>query len=72
MDDPLAPPPEHREPAVLRWLRAVVEGVQDTAKTALEAGREEAARAYDEAWQRYDAKTRYRRSQPSGERRRRR
>ena len=46
------------------WGRAIVLGVRDTAEDMLEEGRSGAREAFDEGWEKFDAKTRYRRAQP--------
>jgi hypothetical protein len=53
--------PRSTENPVLDWVRALAFGLRDTAKDMLDAGREEAHGAYQEYWQRYDAKTKQRR-----------
>ncbi len=50
-----------RENAIVTWARAIVLGIQDTAKDVLAEGRKGANDAYDEYWQRFDRKTRRRR-----------
>lgn len=45
----------------LDWVTAFFAGLRDTASDMLQRGREGAAEAYDEAWDRYDAKTKHRR-----------
>ncbi len=50
-----------RENAIVTWARAIVLGIQDTAKDVLAEGRKGASDAYDEYWQRFDRKTRRRR-----------
>jgi len=45
----------------LDWLRAIALGIRETARDMLEAGRSEARKAYNEYWQRYDEKTKFRR-----------
>lgn len=42
------------------WGRAIVLGIRDTAEEMLEEGRKGAREAFDEGWERFDAKTRYR------------
>jgi hypothetical protein len=49
-----------------RWspvdmVEAVVLGIGDTLRDMLDAGREEAQRAHNEAWHRYDELTKHRR-----------
>jgi len=41
--------------------KAIVYGIGHTAREMLDEGRRGAAKAYDERWQRFDAKTRRRR-----------
>ncbi|MBI5947825.1 MAG: hypothetical protein HY875_06790 [Chloroflexi bacterium] len=43
------------------WLTAVLFGIRDTAKAMLQAGRDGAHEAYDEGWERFEAKTKHRR-----------
>ncbi len=43
------------------WVTAVLLGIRDTAKGMLEAGRKGAHEAYDEGWERFEAKTKRRR-----------
>lgn len=43
------------------WLRAIALGVRDTAQEMLEEGRKGAKAAEQDAWRRFDAKTKYRR-----------
>ncbi len=43
------------------WARAVVFGLRDTLRDALDEGRKGAKDAQDKAWRRYDDKTKYRR-----------
>lgn len=50
-----------RENAVVTWARAIVLGIQDTAKDVLAEGRKGANDAYDEYWRRFDRKTKRRR-----------
>lgn len=47
------------------WLTAVFLGIRDTAKAMLEAGRKGAHDAYDEGWERFEAKTKHRRRNDS-------
>jgi len=44
------------------WAKAVVFGIADTAREMLNEGRRGAREAYDERWDRFDAKTRNRRA----------
>lgn len=46
---------------MVTWARAIVLGIQDTAKDVLAEGRKGANDAYDEYWRRFDRKTRRRR-----------
>lgn len=46
---------------VVAWARAVVLGIKDTARDMVDEGRRGADEAYDEGWQRFDAKTKNRR-----------
>jgi hypothetical protein len=48
----------------ISWGRAIVLGVRDTAEDMLDEGRAGAREAFDEGWEKFDAKTRYRRAQP--------
>lgn len=41
---------------VIDWVRAVALGIRDTAHDMLDEGRKGAREAYDEYWNRYDAK----------------
>lgn len=43
------------------WLRAIALGVRDTARDMLDEGRKGAKAAENEAWRRFDDKTKYRR-----------
>lgn len=52
---------EPRENPILGWARAIVQGIGDTAKDMLEAGREGAREAMDEGWDRFDQRTKHRR-----------
>ncbi len=52
------PPPEF---PLVAWAKAIVFGIGDTARDMLDEGRRGAREAYDERWQRFDAKTRRRR-----------
>jgi sugar (pentulose or hexulose) kinase len=45
----------------LAYVQAIGLGLKDTAGDMLRAGREGAAEAYDEMWDRYEAKTKRRR-----------
>jgi hypothetical protein len=42
-------------------VQAIGLGLKDTATDMVRAGREGAAHAYDEMWERYEAKTKHRR-----------
>lgn len=53
--------PESLFEAISGWARAVRDGLSETAREALEAGRRGAHEAYDEYWRRFDRKTRMRR-----------
>ncbi|MBI2767488.1 MAG: hypothetical protein HYX53_16455 [Chloroflexi bacterium] len=53
--------PIRRENALFAWARAIVLGVQDTAKDVVDEGRRGAHEAYDAYWRRYEAKTKHRR-----------
>jgi hypothetical protein len=55
---PAGPPPEF---PLVAWAKAIVFGIGDTARDMLDEGRRGAREAYDERWQRFDAKTRHRR-----------
>ncbi len=55
-------PPRPEEGGVLGWVRAIALGIGDTAKDVLDAGRQGAREAHDEAWQRFEAKTKHRRA----------
>ncbi len=64
---PNPPPKRDRRPGdnpVFDWFFAIVDGIADTVKEMRDRGRDEANRAYDEGWQRFDDKTRYRRKRP--------
>lgn len=47
--------------APLEWARALALGVRDTLQEMLDEGRRGAREAYDESWERFDAKVRKRR-----------
>jgi hypothetical protein len=49
----------HENP-IVGWARAIVLGVRDTAEDMLEEGRRGANDAYQDGWQRFDKKTKYR------------
>ena len=51
-----------RDNFVAGWARAVVLGIRDTADDMLDEGRKSARAAYDEGWERFDTRTRYRRA----------
>ena len=53
--------PSRRVEPETDWLTAVLLGIRDTAKAMLEAGRTGAHDAYDEGWERFEAKTKHRR-----------
>lgn len=57
------PPEAEAEPefAPLAWARAVALGVRDTLQDMLDEGRRGAREAYEERWERFDAKARKRR-----------
>ena len=73
------PPAAPREPiddgdeerGIVGWARAIAFGIRDTAHDMLDEGRRGAAVAYDEGWQRFDKKTRGRRTQGAVKRRKR-
>ncbi|MGH2632264.1 MAG: hypothetical protein ACRDG3_02535 [Tepidiformaceae bacterium] len=44
------------------WGRAIVLGVRDTAEEMLDEGRKGAREAFDEGWDKFDARTRYRKA----------
>ncbi len=54
----LSPPEEN---PVVAWAKAIAFGVRDTAQDVLAEGRKGAKQAYNEGWERFDEKTRYRR-----------
>ena len=41
---------------VTDWARAIVLGIRDTARDAMDAARREAHEAYNEGWRRYEEK----------------
>lgn len=49
-----------KENPIVGWARAIVLGVRDTAEDMLDEGRRGAHDAYEESWQRFDKKTKYR------------
>ncbi len=55
---PAGAPPEF---PLVAWAKAIVFGIGDTAREMLDEGRRGASEAYDERWERFDAKTRRRR-----------
>ena len=59
--EPADAPPAPSENPVLDWARAVLGGIRDTARDVLDEGRRGAREAYDEYWERFEAKTRHRR-----------
>ena len=59
-----------RDNFLAAWARAVVLGIRDTADDMLDEGRKSARAAYDEGWERFDTRTRYRRAKRPGEARR--
>lgn len=63
--EPLERIERHRPPAdenaVLSWARAVWGGLKDTAREVVDEGRKAAQESYDEGWDRFDAKTKFRR-----------
>lgn len=56
------PEPEDSENPILGWAKAVVLGIGDTAKDMLREGKRGARQGMDEGWDRFDAKTKHRRS----------
>lgn len=54
------PEPHRKENPVIGWARAIVLGVRDTAEDMLDEGRRGAHEAFEEGWQRFDKKTKYR------------
>jgi hypothetical protein len=55
-------PEERGENPVLGWAKAIVFGIGDTAKDMLNEGRRGARQAMEEGWDRFDDKTKRRRS----------
>lgn len=67
LDSSVTPPDtfeddEPRENPVFGWAKAIVFGIGDTAKDMLDEGRRGASEAMAEGWDRFDAKTKNRRS----------
>ena len=52
--------PRRRENPIVGWARAIVLGVRDTAEDMLDEGRKGAHEAFEDGWQRFDKKTKYR------------
>lgn len=52
---------ERDENPLIGWARAIALGIRDTAEDMLAEGRRGARDAYDEGWDRFDAKTKHRR-----------
>lgn len=73
MTQPQLPSPQpsrDRRPGdnpVFEWAVAIFDGIKDTLREMRDRGRDEANRAYDEGWQRFDDKTRYRRKKPGSQ-----
>jgi hypothetical protein len=61
-----APPPEPEESGLTAWARAIWYGLGDTAQDILAEARRGAREAQDQGWQRFDKKTRFRRSAEKG------
>ncbi|MFN0095501.1 MAG: hypothetical protein ACKVVT_12100 [Dehalococcoidia bacterium] len=59
---PQEPAAEVEERGLIGWARAIAFGIGDTAKDVLDAGRRGAREAHDDAWDRFEAKTKHRRS----------
>jgi hypothetical protein len=57
---PAAPPASLLDETVA-WARAVGLGLRDTLRDVLDEGRKGAKEAQDQAWRRYDTKTKHRR-----------
>ena len=53
---------EPAENPILGWAKAIVFGIGDTAKDALAEGRRGAREAMEQGWDRFDQKTKHRRS----------
>lgn len=61
---PVPRPKVDRRPGynpVVEWFFAIVDGISDTGREVLRRGRESAAVAYDEGWEKFDDKTKRRR-----------
>jgi len=54
--------PKSSENPIIGWAKAVVLGIGDTAKDMLREGKRGARQGMDEGWDRFDAKTKHRRS----------
>jgi len=54
--------PKSSENAIIGWAKALVLGIGDTAKDMLREGKRGARQGMDEGWDRFDAKTKNRRS----------
>jgi hypothetical protein len=50
------------EETIVEWARAIALGIRDTAKDILDEGREGARRKQSEMWDRFDSKTKGRRT----------
>jgi hypothetical protein len=57
-----ASPPPAEESGLAGWARAIWYGLGDTAHDVLAEARRGAREAQDQGWQRFDQKTRFRRS----------
>lgn len=57
--EPLA---EKDENALIGWAKAIALGIRDTAEDMLEEGRRGAREAYSAGWDRFDDKTKHRRT----------
>ncbi|MBK7726629.1 MAG: hypothetical protein IPI33_15835 [Dehalococcoidia bacterium] len=53
---------EPAENPILGWAKAIVFGIGDTAKDVLAEGRRGAREAMEDSWDRFDQKTKHRRS----------
>ena len=53
---------EPAENPILGWAKAIVFGIGDTAKDVLAEGRRGAREAMEQGWDRFDQKTKHRRS----------
>jgi hypothetical protein len=70
LDEASAEPGQQRRipgAGALGFLQAIGLGLKDTAADMVRAGREGAAQAYDEMWERYEGKTKHRRRQKDGD-----